>query len=106
MGQILNVNENKIDIERISFKNDTLYDKKWIIKLHIDINKFKYVNEKRIEGENKPKFIFENEEDKKIIFEKDEKIKDGIAFKFKAVYHNNFVHRYKLQLINEKNEIV
>ena len=59
-----------------------------------------------MENYNRPKFIFENDDDKKIIFENDEKIKDGIAFKFKAAYHENFVHRYKMELINDKNETI
>ena len=106
MGLIMNINEDKVEIQRISFVNDILYEKPWIIDLPIDINNFKYTYEKRIEERNKPKFIFENDNDKNIIFENDEKIKDGIAFKFKAAYHENFVQRYKMQLINEKNEII
>ena len=106
MGLIMDINEDKIEIQRISFENDVLYDKKWIIDLPININNFKYTNEKRLVEASKPKFIIENDEDKKIIFENDEKIKDGIAFKFKTAYHDNFVHRYKMQLINDKNEII
>ena len=105
MGLIMNVSDSKIEIQRISFENDILYEKPWIIELPIDINNFNYTFEKRKKERNKPKFIFEKEEDKKIIFEKDEKIKDGIVFKFKSAYHENFVHSYKMQLINEKNEI-
>ena len=106
MGLIIDVNDNKVEIQRISFEDNILYEKPWIINIPININEFKYGFEKRMENRNKPKFIFENDDDKKIIFENDEKIKDGIAFKFKAAYHENFVQRYKMKLINEKNEII
>ena len=92
MGLIMDINEDKIEIQRISFENDVLYDKKWIIDLPININNFKYTNEKRLEEASKPKFIFKNDEDKKIIFENDEKIKDGIAFKFKAAYNMSNIY--------------
>jgi hypothetical protein len=106
MGLIMDVNDSKIEIQRISFENDTLYEKPWVIERTININNFKYTFEKRNKERNKPKFIFEKEEDKKIIFEKDEKMKDGIAFKFKSAFHENFVQSYKMQLINDKNEII
>ena len=105
MGLIMNVNQSQIEILRISLEKDKLYGEPWIIELPCDINNFKYTLDKRIKERNNPRFIFENEDDKKIIFENDEKIKNGIAFKFKAAYHENFVHTYKLQLINDKNEI-
>ena len=104
MGLIMTINDSKIEIQRISFENNELYEKPWIIECPIDINNFNYTFEKRIEKRNKPIFMFDNESDKKIIFENDEKIKDGIAFKFKAAYHENFVFKYKMQLINDKNE--
>ena len=105
MGLIMNINQSQIEILRISLEKDKLYGEPWIIELPCDINNFKYTLDKRIKERNNPRFIFENEDDKKIIFENDEKIKNGIAFKFKAAYHENFVHTYKLQLINDKNEI-
>ena len=106
MGLIMDVNDSKIEIQRISFENDTLYEKPWVIERTININNFKYTFEKRNKERNKPKFIFEKEEDKKIIFERDEKMKDGISFKFKSAFHENFVQSYKMQLINDKNEII
>jgi len=105
MGLIMNVNQSQIEIQRISLEKDKLYGEPWIIKLPCDTKNFKYTLDKRIKERNKPKFIIENEDDKKIIFENDEKIKNGIAFKFKAAYHENFIHTYKMQLINDKNEI-
>ena len=105
MGLIMNINQSQFEILRISLEKDKLYGEPWIIELPCDINNFKYTLDKRIKERNNPRFIFENEDDKKIIFENDEKIKNGIAFKFKAAYHENFVHTYKLQLINDKNEI-
>ena len=106
MGLIMDINDNKVEIQRISFEENILYEKPWIIDIPININEFKYEFEKRMENRNKPKFIFENDDDKKIIFENDEKMKDGIAFKFKVAYHENFVQRYKMKLINDKNEII
>ena len=106
MGLIMNINDFNIEIQRISLEKNKLYEKPWIIELPCNINNFKYTFEKRIKERNKPKFIFEKENDKIIIFEKDEKMKDGIAFKFKAAFHENFVHTYKMKLINEKNEII
>jgi len=105
MGLIMNVNQSKIEIQRISLEKDKLYGEPWLIELPCDTNKFKYTLDKRIKERNKPRFIFQNEDDKKIIFENDEKIKNGIAFKFKAAYHENFIHTYKMQLINDKNKI-
>jgi hypothetical protein len=106
MGLIMNVNGTKVEIQRISFENNKLYEKPWIIELPLDDNNLKYTFEKRINERNKPVFIFDNDDDKKIIFEKDEKIKDGLLFKFKAAFHENFVHSYKMQLINKNNEII
>ena len=106
MGLIMNIDDSKVELQRISFANNKFYEKPWIIELPLDPNNFKYTFEKRFNERHKPKFIFENENDKKIIFENDEKIKDGIAFKFKAAFHENFVHTYKVQLINSKNEII
>ncbi len=106
MGLIMNVNDKKVEIQRISFENNVLYEKPWIIELPFDVNNFKYTFEERTNKRNKPVFVFENDDDKKIIFENDEKIKDGIAFKFKAAFHDNFVYSYKMQLINSKNEII
>ena len=104
MGLIMNINDSKIEIQRISFENNILYGKPWIIELPINVNNFKYTFDKRFNERNKPKFIFENEIDKNIIFENDEKMKDSLAFKFKAAYHENFVHTYKMILKNDKNE--
>ena len=93
MGLIMNVNQSQIEILRISLEKDKLYGEPWIIELPCDINNFKYTLDKRIKERNNPRFIFENEDDKKIIFENDEKIKNGIAFKFKAAYHEIlFIH--------------
>ena len=104
MGLIMNINDSKIEIQRISFENNILYGKPWIIELPINVNNFKYTFDKRFNERNKPKFIFENEIDKNIIFENDEKMKDSLAFKFKAAYHENFVHTYKMILKNDKNQ--
>ena len=104
MGLIMNINDSKIEIQRISFENNYLYEKPWIIELPINVNNFKYTFEKRFNERNKPKFIFENENDKNIVFENDEKMKDSLAFKFKSAYHENFVHTYKMILKNDKNQ--
>ena len=40
---------------------------------------------------------------KKIILEKDDKIKSGYAIKFIAAFHESFVHKYRVVLKNIKN---
>ena len=106
MGLIMDVSEQYCQIQRISFEKGIFYETPWIVDIPINKNNFRYLNEKRIKERNKPIFKFENEEDKEIILEKDEKIESGYALKFKAAFHNNFVERYKIVLKHlETNKI-
>ena len=68
MGLIMDISDNKVEIQRISFEENILYEKPWIIDIPININEFKYGFEKRMENRNKPIFRFEDDADKKIIF--------------------------------------
>ena len=103
MGLIMDINKDTCKLQRISFEKDQLYEKPWIIDIPINKNNFRYSLDKRIKERNKPSFIFENKDDNNIIFEKDDKIKNGIAFKFKAGFHQNFIQKYKVQFTNIKN---
>ena len=47
MGLIMNVNDTKVEIQRISFENNKLYEKPWIVELPLDENTLKYTFEKR-----------------------------------------------------------
>ena len=98
MGLIMDITSDKCLIQRISFEKDQFYDKPWIIDIPVDKNNFRYTFDKIIKGINPPVFKFDNEEDKKIILENDEKISYGYALKFKAAYHENFVYKYKVVL--------
>ena len=106
MGLIMDVSEQYCQIQRISFEKGIFYETPWIVDIPINKNNFRYLNEKRKKERNKPIFKFENEEDKEIILEKDEKIESGYALKFNAAFHNNFVERYKIVLKHlETNKI-
>ena len=103
MGLIMDVKEQSCKIQRISFENGKFYGDPWTVDIPIDKNNFKYTFEKRIKERNLPIFNFETEEDKKIIFEKDDKIKSGCAIKFKAAFHDNFIQKYKIIFKNKEN---
>ena len=106
MGLIMDLTDNCCQMQRISFEKGQLYGEPWIIDIPINKNNFRYTLEKRLKERNPPIFKFETEEDKKIILEKDDKIKSGYALKFKAAYHENFVQKYKIVLKNIKtNEL-
>ena len=49
----------------------------------------------------KPYFIFEKEEDKKVIVEKNN---NKTIIKFKQAFHPNFVHSYKIIFKNKNNK--
>ena len=103
MGLIMDITENKCEIQRISFETGKFYEKPWIIDIPINKNNFRYTFEKRIKERNPPVFKFEKEKDKEIIFEKDEKIKEGYAIKFIAAFQDNFVQKYRIELKNIQN---
>ena len=93
MGLICDVNDKEIIIKRISFEKNEFYGEDWIIDLPININNFRYLYDERKEKSVKPNFIFENDDDKKIVCEK---IKDKNIISFKQAFHPNFVHSYKI----------
>ena len=93
MGLICSVNDNQVVIKRISFEKNEFYGDDWIIDIPIDKNKFRYLHEEMEKKSVKPYFIFENDEDKKIIIEKNE---NKNIIKFKQAFHPNFVHSYKI----------
>ena len=93
MGLICNVNENKVIIKRISFEKNEFYGDDWIIDIPIDKNNFRYLHKEMEKKSVKPYFIFENDEDKKIIIEKKQ---NKNIIKFKQAFHPNFVHSYKI----------
>jgi hypothetical protein len=104
MGLIMDLTDNQCKIQRISFaENGILYGEPWIVDVPIDKNNFRYTLDKRLMKRNRPVFKFKNEEDKKIILEKDDKIKSGYALKFIAASHEDFVYKYKVVLKNVKN---
>ena len=104
MGLIMDLTDNQCKMQRISFaENGILYGEPWIVDVPIDKNNFRYTLDKRLMKRNRPVFKFKNEEDKKIILEKDDKIKSGYALKFIAAFHEDFVYKYKVVLKNIKN---
>ena len=101
MGLICDVNDKEIIIKRISFNKNEFYNNDWIIDIPININNFRYLYDERKDKSVKPYFIFENEDDKKIVLEK---IKEKNIIKFKQAYHPNFVHSYKI-IFKDENGI-
>ena len=93
MGLICNVNDNKVVIKRISFEKNEFYGDDWIIDIPIDKKNFRYLHEEMEKKSAKPYFIFENDEDKKIIIEKNN---NKNIIKFKQAFHPNFVHSYQI----------
>ena len=101
MELICDVYDTQVVIKRISFEKNEFYGKDWIIDVPIDKNNFKYLHNEMAEHSPKPYFIFEKDEDKKIIFEK----KDNKFFiKFKQAFHENFVHSYKIIFTNNRKD--
>ena len=101
MGLICDVYDTQVVIKRISFEKNEFYGKDWIIDVPIDKNNFRYLHNEMAEHSLKPYFIFEKDEDKKIIFEK----KDNKFFiKFKQAFHDNFVHSYKIIFTNNRKD--
>ena len=93
MRLIYDVNDNAIVIKRISFEKNEFYGNDWIIDLPINKNNFKYLYEVMEKKSIKPEFIFENEDDKKVLVEK---IGDRNIIKFKQAVHPYFIHSYKI----------
>ena len=101
MGLICDVNDKQVLIKRISFEKNEFYGDDWIIDVSININNFRYLYDERKEKSVRPKFIFDNDDDKKIVLEK---IKDKNIIKFKQAYHPNFVHSYKIIFKDENGK--
>ena len=101
MGLICDVNDNAIVIKRISFEKNEFYGDDWIIDVPINKNNFKYLYETMDKNSIKPEFIFENEDDKKVLVEK---IGDRNIIKFKQAVHPYFIHSYKIIFKTEDNE--
>ena len=96
MGLICKVDDKKVVIKRISFEKNKFYGNDWIIDVPIDKNNFKYIHEEMEKKSNIPKFVFDNENDKKVIFNNYTK-----TITFKQAFHPNFVHSYKIILRGE-----
>ena len=101
MGLICEVNEKEVLIKRISFEKNLFYGENWIIDIPIDKNTFRYLYDVRKNKSNKPKFIFEKDEDRKVFVEK---INDKNIIKFKQATHENFVHSYKIIFKDNNNK--
>ena len=95
---ICNVDDNRVIIKRISFEKNQFYGNDWNIDIPINKNNFKYIHEAMDKNSIKPNFIFDNNDDKKVIFNNDNNIK---TIKFKQAVHPNFVHSYKIILTDE-----
>ena len=93
MGLICDVNDNKVEIKRISFEKNEFYGEVWIVDIPIDKKNFRYLHEEMEKKSVKPYFVFENDDDKKIVVEKN---KNKNIIKFKQAFHPNFVHSYKI----------
>ena len=93
MGLICNVYDNKVEIKRISFEKNEFYGDDWIVDIPIDKKNFRYLHEEMEKKSLEPYFVFENEDDKKIIIERN---KNKNIIKFKQAFHPNFVHSYKI----------
>ena len=93
MGLICDVNDNKVEIKRISFEKNEFYGEDWIVDIPIDKKNFRYLHEEMEKKSVKPYFVFENDDDKKIVVEKN---KNKNIIKFKQAFHPNFVHSYKI----------
>ena len=101
MGLICDVNENQVVIKRISFNENKYYGDDWIIDVPINKNNFRYLYKEMDKNSIKPYFIFEKEEDKKVIVEKNN---NKTIIKFKQAFHPNFVHSYKIIFKNKNNK--
>ena len=101
MGLICDVNDSKVAIKRISFEKNEFYGDDWIVDIPIDKKNFRYLHEEMEKKSVKPYFIFENDEDKKIIIERNE---NKNIIKFKQAFHPNFVHSYKIIFTNSLNK--
>jgi hypothetical protein len=104
MGLIMNVNDEKIEFNRISFEKNEFYGNKWIIELPINKNNFRYTN---LEREKKSVAPFWKKEQNKSINVKYMKNAQTNEIKsvlfFEQPFHENFVHSYEIELIYLKD---
>ena len=104
MGLIMNVNDEKIEFNRISFEKNEFYGNKWIIELPINKNNFRYTN---LEREKKSVAPFWKKEQNKSINVKYMKNAQTNEIKsvlfFEQPFHDNFVHSYEIELIYLKD---
>ena len=104
MGLIMNVLDDKVEIQRISFEENKFYKDPWVIPYPVPINLNRYTLG----------MLYKNA--KKAVFDKDIdiQIEDGINIKketvkiisFKQAYHGNFVHSYKIVLTKNKQNYI
>ena len=104
MGLIMNVLDDKVEIQRISFEENKFYKDPWVIPYPVPINLNRYTLG----------MLYKNA--KKAVFDKDIdiQIEDGINIKketvkiisFKQAYHENFVHSYKIVLTKNKQNYI
>ena len=88
MGYIMNLYENRTEIQRISLSKDENYKEPWVIDIPVDISTFRYDTEKRKKESVAP--VFEGE------------VGGGIVnqIKFKQAVHSDLVHSYRIILDN------
>ena len=104
MGLIMDVNDEKIEFNRISFEKNEFYGDKWIIKQPVNKKNFIYTNLEREKKSVAP--YWKNEQDKNINVKYMKNIQKNeiksVIF-FEQPYHDNFVHSYEVELIYLKD---
>lgn len=97
MGLIMTVNDENVEIQRISFEKNKYYKEPWIIDLPMDRSTFRYTDKRaeervppRFEGETSIEYI-------KVI--RDENVYKQL--RFTQAIHEDFVHSYRIIFTKE-----
>lgn len=99
-GLIVNVYEdNTVQIKRRDFHNDEWIKKDWIIEKPIDKNNFIYTSD-RINHRDRPYFTNDS------IINVDNITENSSTITFSKGNHDDFVHSYKIEVINKTTNIL
>ena len=100
---IMDVNSEKITINRVAVNSGESIKEPWIIRAPFgDKSSFTYTSEARIQSNAAP--YFNGESDIGIYKEKDKDSGDISVIKFNAAADDDFVHSYRLEFLDENGK--
>ena len=99
MGLIMNVNDKKVEIQRISFEKNKYYKTPWIIDLPMNRSTFRYTD-KRAEKSVPPRFEGQTSIQYIKVARDEEFFKQ---LRFTQAIHDDLVHSYKIVFTKDGN---